>query len=309
MTLTPIAAALVCLFILPYHCSSFVGIGETWRGPSSTASFVSSLEASRDDASVMVPYSSEGCVPVPHYDGAVSGRYEFIRSSIIGCAAFAAGGLFLRNQPVASAASLSTSSSPPSSGVNIAYLPSVSEAVDAIVNTCNKRYLYNVVSSNYNFLYHGLDPSEAKAPSIRTSQPCDLLNPETYGSEEAASYFADLDKSMTKEKSPVLPSNGHLATTCPKAASEWGVAVSIWPIGEEEVHFAWFADGGLFWPRNDGASQEVIVDGRDCGEIALDDVLVGDNWEVLFRADQGFIAVPLGFEGRLREGLRESFAI
>lgn len=308
MTQSPIATALVSLFLLPYQCSSFVGIGETWRGPSSTASFLLSLEASSDDASIMVPYSSEGCVPVPHYDDDVSSRYEFIRSSI-GCAAVAAGGLFLPNQPAASAAPLSTSSSSPSSGVNIAYLPSVSEAVDAIFNTCNKRYLYNVVSSNYNFLYHGLDPSEAKAPSIRTSQPCDLLNPETYGSEEAASYFAALDKRMAKEKSPVLPSNGHLATTCPKAASEWGIAVSIWPIGEEGVHFAWFGDGGLFWPRNDDACQDVIVDGRDCGEISLDDALVGDNWEVLFRADQGFIAVPIEFEAALRKGLRESFAI
>ena len=175
--------------------------------------------------------------------------------------------------------------------------------------TCNKRYLYNVISSNYNFLYRGRDTSEAKAPSIRSNEPCDLLDPETYGSEEAASYFAALNRRMAKENSPVLPSNGHLATTCPKAAGEWGCAASIWPIGEEGVHLAWFADGGLFWPRNDGASKDIVVIGRDCGVISLDDTLIGDNWEVLFRADQGFIAVPVEFETELRKGLQQSFVI
>lgn len=227
-------------------------------------------------------------------------RNAFIRS--IGYAAVTSGGMCLSNQPKpASAATLSA--------VDIKPLTSVNEAVDVISNSCNRRFLYNVISSNYNFLYRGLIPSEAKGSSIRTSEPCDLLNPETYGSVEAASYFAALDKRMAKDRSPVLPSNGHLATTCPKAAAEWGVAASIWPIGEEGVHFAWFEDGGLFWPRNDGASQDIVVDGRDCGVTSLDDALVGDNWEVLFRADQGFVALPVEFEGKLREGLKGSFVI
>ena len=187
-------------------------------------------------------------------------------------------------------------------------LNSVREAVDVISASCNKRFLYNCVASGYNFLYHGLDPEEAVLPSVQTSKPCDLLNPETYVSEEAASYFAALDRRMAKEKSPVLPSNGHLATTCPKAAGEWGVAASIWPIGEENIHFAWFVDGGLFWPRPEGASEDIVVDGIDCGKISLDDVLVGDNWEVLFRADK-FVAVPVKFEDELRRQLKKSFAI
>ena len=112
-------------------------------------------------------------------------------------------------------------------------LKSVREAVDVISASCNRRFLYNCVASDYNFLYHGLDPEEAVFPSVQTSKPCDLLNPDTYASEEAASYFAALDRRMAKElKSPVLPSNGHLATTCPKAAGKWGVAASIWPMGE-----------------------------------------------------------------------------
>ena len=188
-------------------------------------------------------------------------------------------------------------------------LNSVREAVDVISASCNRRFLYNCVASDYNFLYHGLDPEEAVFPSVQTSKPCDLLNPDTYASEEAASYFAALDRRMAKElKSPVLPSNGHLATTCPKAAGKWGVAASIWPIGEENINFAWFVDGGSFWPRPEGASQDIVVDGIDCGKMSLDDALVGDNWEVLFRADK-FIAVPVKFEDELRRELKRSFAI
>ena len=42
--------------------------------------------------------------------------------------------------------------------------------------------------------------------------------------------------------------------------------------------------------------------------MSLDDALVGDNWEVLFRADK-FIAVPVKFEDELRRELKRSFAI
>ena len=240
-------------------------------------------------------------------------REQFLRTMIGGCssAAMVSCNLILSHPESASAAE----SIPPSQGTtttttaNIQPLKSVREAVDLIGTSCNKRFLYSVVASGYNILYHGLDPQEAAEPSIMISKPCDLLNPETYDSEEAAAYFAQLDKRMARElKSPVRPSNFHLATTCPKAAGEWGVAASIWPIGEDNVHFAWFADGGLFWPRPEGASQDIIVDGRDCGKMSLEDALVGDNWEVLFQTDK-FIVIPVKFEDELRKELKKSFVI
>lgn len=228
-------------------------------------------------------------------------REQFLRSIVAGCCSSSA--------IVASASAVESIPSQGTTANNIRPLKSVREAVDLIGTSCNKRFLYNVVASDYNFLYHGLDPQEAAAPSIMVSKPCDLLNPETYGSEEAAAYFARLDKRMAGElKSPVRPSNGHLATTCPKAAGDWGVAASIWPIGEDNVHFAWYADGGLFWPRPEGASQDIIVDGRDCGKMSLEDALSGDNWEVLFRADK-FVAIPVKFEEDLRKELEKSFVI
>ena len=238
-------------------------------------------------------------------------REQFLRTMIGGCssAAVVSSNFILSHPKSASAAVPIPPSSQVTTAANIQPLKSVREAVDLIGTSCNKRFLYSVVASNYNFLYHGLDPQEATEPSIMISKQCDLLNPETYDSDEAAAYFAQLDSRMARElKSPVRPSNGHLATTCPKAAGEWGVAASIWPIGEVNVHFAWFADGGLFWPRPEGASQDIIVDGRDCGQMSLEDALVGDSWEVLFQTEK-FVAIPVKFEDELRKELKKSFVI
>lgn len=203
-------------------------------------------------------------------------------------------------------------------GPKVTPLPSVDAALDLIDRSCNRRFLHAVVASDYNFLYRGLPSGgiDAQSPTIRV-EPCDLLDPETYGSEEAASYFRKLDESMKSNGSPILPSNGHLGVTCPKAAAEWGgIAASVWPLGGDDdddggVHFAWFESGGEFWPRQTksggAAADGIIVDGVDCGRLSLDDALVGDRWEVMFRADRGFLAVPSAFDAQLREGLRQSF--
>lgn len=249
-----------------------------------------SFTSSHDRAS----HASPSNPPHEQYFHTVSDRKQFIQSTIRNV--FGGGLLFLNYQQAIAA-------------VDIKPLSSVQEAVDIISNTCNRRYLYNIVSSDYNFLYRGLNPSEAKRSTVQSNQPFDLLDPDTYGSDAAASYFSALEKNMRSKNSPVLPSNGHLATTCPKAAANWGVAASIWPIGEDGVHFAWFEDGGLFWPRNEEASKEIIFDGRECGKISLDDALVGDAWEILFRADSGFVTVPTKLDTELRKGLQRSFVI
>lgn len=215
-----------------------------------------------------------------------------------------------------------STTTPPGLGPRVTALPSVDAALDLIDASCDRRFLHAVVASDYNFLYRGLPSGgiDARSPTLR-DEPCDLLDLATYGSDEAAAYFRDLDGAMKARGSPVLPSNGHLGVTCPKAAAEWGgVAASIWPLGggesdDDGVHFAWFESGGEFWPRpaaraTGGASADgIIVDGIDCGRLSLDDALVGDRWEVLFRADRGFLAVPAAFDAKLREGLRQSFLV
>lgn len=112
----------------------------------------------------------------------------------------------------------------------------------------------------------------------------------------------------------VRPSNGHLAVTSPARAGEWGTPVSVWPLGDDDVHFAWFRSGGAFYPR-DGAvvggsvkRNEIVVDGVNCGDVSLEDALRGDGTEVMFSAER-FLAVPIGLEGELREGLKKLFII
>jgi len=187
---------------------------------------------------------------------------------------------------------------------------SVDEAIALIESSCDRRFFHGVVASDYRLMYRGMALEEARAPSIR-SEPCDLLLPSTYDSLDAANFFASLDKRM--ENQPVQPSNGHLATTNPEAAKVWGgEAVSIWPLGEN-VHFAWLEEGEEFWSTQqqsslDVKSLKVIVDGIDCGRMSLEDALESNNKEIMFRADR-FLAVPMGLEKELVQGLRDAFII
>ena len=134
-----------------------------------------------------------------------------------------------------------------------------------------------------------------------------MLDPDTYNSIEAVAYFRGLENEMVAHEMPLKPSNSHLATTCPKAVAQWGRAASIWPLGEKGVAFAWMTDRGLFWNRDAIVSDEekksiVVYDGKSSG---LSIALQGDNWEVMFRADNGFIAVPAELDDELRAHLRE----
>jgi len=198
------------------------------------------------------------------------------------------------------------------SAIGVETLPTIDDAIRVIDASCDRTFLHAVVASDYRFLYRGVDPALAgisPSPTVRT-EPCDLLDPSTYGSEEAAKYFSRLDDAMQRRGSPVLPRNGHLATTSAEEAARWGQAASVWPLGEG-AHFAWYADGGTFWPdhRNDGAgAADVIVDGVDCGRMNLVDALEGESCEILFHANR-FLTVPASMEEDLREKLRNSFII
>mmetsp|Transcript_16533 Transcript_16533/g.47594 ORF Transcript_16533/g.47594 Transcript_16533/m.47594 type:complete len:334 (-) Transcript_16533:375-1376(-) len=263
--------------------------------------------------------ASPGAVQKP--DDPERSRRDVLRAALaVPAGAFAISSSFSASKESSSAQieAESSLSSNPAGLTKVTALPSVRAALDLIDKSCDRRFIHAVVASDYNFLYRGLPSGgvDARSPTIRM-EPCDLLDPSTYGSDEAASYFRALDDRMKSDGSPVLPSNGHLGVTCPKAAAEWGgVAASVWPLGGEAyddgVHFAWFESGGEFWPRPAAgavASDNVIVDGIDCGRLSLDDALAGDRWEVLFRADRGFLAVPVAFEAELREGFRSSFLV
>ena len=77
------------------------------------------------------------------------------------------------------------------------------------------------------------------------------------------------------------------------------MAVSIWPLGENGVEFAWLENGGIFWPAKINE-----LNGRSLINAGLDMALQGDAGEIMFRADHGFIAVPAQLDSALKSCLK-----
>jgi len=181
---------------------------------------------------------------------------------------------------------------------------SVDDIVTIIESACDKRYLHAVASLGYeNFIFRGIPSAEETVATVRI-EPFDLFDPNTYGSVQAVSYFQDLEAKM--KDLPIHPSNGHLATTNVNTASEWGgTAASIWPLGLD-VHYSWFQEGGLFWPRND--IDGIVVDGIDCGMVSLEDALLSPETEILFCANK-FLAVPIEMQSQVVSKLKSAFII
>lgn len=183
---------------------------------------------------------------------------------------------------------------------------SVRELAQFIELNCNSRYLQSVRSSGYNFMYRGEYinlPSRMSSILVYSmNEPSDLLSSNTYQSKEAAHFFRLLDNKLTVQGSNVKPSNGHLATTCPEEAAKWGTALSIWPIGEKNVEFAWLDNGCIYWPlSSDVIEPKVVFGGEDAG---LDDALKRDACEIMFRADNGFLGIPVEFDDKLKYALK-----
>ena len=182
------------------------------------------------------------------------------------------------------------------------------EIAEYIIKECNSEFLRSVVKSNYNFLYRGLSPEQIKAIKnqpraiLLENEPFDLLNPSTYESNKAAAYFQRLEDDMIAKQMNIKPSNSHMGTTCPKEASKWGQAVSVWPIGEKGVEFAW--KGGYFWPSNN-KKQIINTTSSSTKKSTLDNALQGDTWDIMFRADNGFIVVPAASDEELKKYLKE----
>lgn len=182
----------------------------------------------------------------------------------------------------------------------------VDEAIQWIDQSCDRRFLHAVISSDYQFLYRGVANDSEAQISIRKETP-DLLLPGTYNDEGALVWFEELESILDSEK--VKPSNGHLATASIQDASQWGTAVSIWP--KNNAHYAWFEDEGLFYPRRSSISRsDIIIDGKDCGKHSLEDALQSESCEVMVASpNDSFLVVPASLDEKLREGLKNSFLI
>jgi hypothetical protein len=92
-----------------------------------------------------------------------------------------------------------------------------------------------------------------------------------------------------------------LAVSNPEAAKWWGTqVVLVGPLGGN-VHFAWLEQGGAF--ANAGANP-----GVDCGRMFLEGALES-NKDIMFRAESGYLAVPLSMEKELVSELKGAFII
>ena len=103
---------------------------------------------------------------------------------------------------------------------------SLGEAVKSIITDGNPDWVRAVVQAG--FIYRGV--AEA-TPTLRRD-PYDLYSPATYNSARAATYFRSLAAALDKVKAPgPRARTAHLAVANAEAASQWGAAASIWPLG------------------------------------------------------------------------------
>jgi hypothetical protein len=101
------------------------------------------------------------------------------------------------------------------------------------------------VQQSHHFLYRGAaddndddddggDYYRHNSPQIIIQHPePDLLIPGTYEDPEALDYFKCLEKRLLRSAVAARPSTGHVATSDPMEAGQWGPVVSVWPLGTE----------------------------------------------------------------------------
>jgi hypothetical protein len=176
---------------------------------------------------------------------------------------------------------------------NTRTLGSVNEALNLIESECDRRFLHGVVASDYSFMYSEL-PANTKLSRLPV-----IFSSKTFANLVGTSPdFQPLEKDM--QGRPVKPSNARIAFTSPTRLSK---AASVWPLGEN-VHFAWSEDGEAL----EKSAGKMVVDGIDCGRMALEDALERKNVEILVRADR-YLMLPVSLEADLLAGLKSTFII
>ena len=163
------------------------------------------------------------------------------------------------------------------------------EAVKAIITDANPDWVRAVVQAG--FIYRGVGEA---GPTLRRDA-YDLYSSATYNSARAATYFRSLDAALDKTKAPgPRARTAHLAVANAEAASQWGTAASIWPLGA--TAYAW--GPATFWPAN--ANAQNVAKSLRVDEGLAD--CIRSKSEVLYACDAS-IAVPQSLEASLRAGL------
>jgi hypothetical protein len=172
----------------------------------------------------------------------------------------------------------------------------VDQAVEIIETSCDRRFLHAVVASDYHLLYKA---------STATNQ----ISIQSGKDNVVSSVMATKDLETLEGKlqdRPLQPSASRLGFANPKDVNSNNKDVTsiVWPLGEN-VHFAWMEQGRSFESIRE--DDNVIVDGVDCGRMALEDALEGGK-QVMFQSEQ-YLSVPRSMEKELLTKLQSSFII
>jgi hypothetical protein len=166
----------------------------------------------------------------------ILGRREIITSVAASASASAVGvGIFVARTKTVSSASIGTVLLEPAADstcgeISILRVGSMEEAIQTIASSCDKRFLQTIVALDYDhLLYRGIssdEPTSSSSSITLCQDPYDLPGSSTYDNDPAAlKYFQSLENEMLKNQ-PIKPSTGHLATTSPSDAAQWGVLCS-----------------------------------------------------------------------------------
>jgi hypothetical protein len=175
----------------------------------------------------------------------------------------------------------------------------IDDAVALVKERCDPTFLAAVRAAGGKFLYRGEDL--IGSASLFAPSP-DLLQFDTYDSNEALRYFTELEQLLTAAHSVARPSSGHLAVARRDAAAQWGVAVSVWPLGRP-LHYVWPKSRPDFWPRADPSNSHCSTDAYNIDRGLEDALRLGR--EVLFASQRGaeFVIIAADAEDEVRDQL------
>jgi hypothetical protein len=173
----------------------------------------------------------------------------------------------------------------------------VDQAVEIIETRGDRRFLHAVVASDYHLLYKA--STATNQISIQSGKD-DVV---------VSSVLSAKDLEALEEKlkdRPLQPSASRLGFANPKdvTSNNEDVTSIVWPLGEK-VHFAWMEQGTSFESIRE--DDKVIVDGVDCGRMALEDALEGGK-QVMFQSEQ-YLSIPRSMEKELLTKLQGAFII
>jgi hypothetical protein len=201
-----------------------------------------------------------------------------------------------------------------------------------------------VKQSGGRFLYRGAEPNQsrdcdseilvvvesgASGGAMVVARTChpppDLLLPDTYGSYPSAlDYFRRLE-ALFSDVIVAKPSNGHVATSDPSEAGQWGPVVSVWPLlpqkeeqeqppprapPDTEVLFSyvWPQTAPVFVPGNANLLEvnqrlEDALQKPEGREVLFCSFVANSNQTSKAEATAAFVAVPAELDGVLRQEL------